>query len=191
VFHVYARGNNKGLIYADDSDRKLYLRLLEGTVRRRQWRLLAYCLMNNHVHLLIETPQANLAVGMQRMHSLYASCFNKRHGRVGHVFQGRYGAIRVKPDEQLWTVAAYVVANPVRSGLCAEAADWPWSSCAAVLGDGGPDWIDRARLFEYVGAAGGDAAQRFAELVRNAGSPAGAGLPEEGTAVGASAAPSC
>jgi REP-associated tyrosine transposase len=133
VYHVFARGNDRRLIYLDDPDRRTYLRMLRATVRQCRWRLLAYCLMDNHVHLLIETPETNLGRGMQWMHGLYAREFNARHGRSGHLFQGRYGAVRIKTDEQLWTAAVYVAMNPVVAGLCARPSEWPWSSHSAAL----------------------------------------------------------
>ena len=157
--HVFARGNDKRLIYRDDLDRRMYIAMLRGTVRQR-WRLLSYCLMENHVHLLVETPEANLGDGMQRMHSLYALEFNKRHRRSGHLFQGRYGAVRIKTDEQLWAVAAYIATNPVSAGLCAMPADWRWSSHSAVLEGEGADWLDVSRLLTYFGCAGGDPRKR-------------------------------
>ena len=165
VFHVFARGNDKRLIYRDDVDRRKYLRMLRGTVRHFRWRLLAYCLMDNHVHLLLETPHANLGVGMQRIHGLYGRDFNSRHDRSGHVFQGRYGSVRIKTDEQLWAAAAYIAMNPVEAGLCCRPEDWPWSSHSMVLSDRAPDWVDVAHLLEYFGAAGGDARQRYASMV--------------------------
>ena len=89
---MFARGNDRQAIYRDDDDRRLYLDPARRTVARKRWRCLAYCLMDNHVHLLIETPEANLGAGMQWLHGLYGRSFNDRHGRSGHVFQGRYGA---------------------------------------------------------------------------------------------------
>jgi len=169
VYHVFARGNDKRLIYRDDADRRTYLNMLRGTVRQCRWRLLAYCLMENHVHLLIETPEANLARGMQRMHGLYAREFNARHRRSGHVFQGRYGAVRIKTDEQLWMVAVYVAMNPVAAGLCARPDAWPWSSHSAVLAGVAPEWIDVPRLRSYFGSAGGDARRRYLELSTSRG----------------------
>ena len=166
IFHVYARGNDKRLIYRDDFDRDAYLRLLAGTVRRHRWRLLAFCLMENHVHLLIETPEANLGAGMQRLHSDYAHQFNLRHGRSGHVFQGRYGAVRVKSDEQLWAVAAYVAMNPVEAGLCDEPEEWCWGSHAAALSGHVPAWLDIEGLFGYFAGAGGDPRERYRSMFR-------------------------
>jgi putative transposase len=121
--------------------------------------------MDNHVHLLVETLEANLAAGMRRLHGLYAQTFNERHGRSGHVFQGRYGAVRMKSDEQLWAVAAYIARNPVDAGLCDSPEEWAWSSHAATLGSACPTWLDAERLLQLFGAAGGQARRRYSELV--------------------------
>src|SRR5262245_6576248 len=96
----------------------MYLARLAKAVDRFGWRQLAYCLMNNHVHLLLETPSANLSEGMRSLHSGYAQGFNLRHGRVGHVFQGRYGAVLMARDAQVCAAAAYIARNPVEAGLC-------------------------------------------------------------------------
>jgi putative transposase len=164
IYHVFARGNDKRLIYRDDIDRRTYLRMLRGTVKQGRWRLLAYCLMDNHVHLLIETLEANLGRGMQRLHGLYAREFNLRHRRSGHLVQGRYGTVRITTDAQLWTVAVYVAMNPVEAGLSARPEDWPWSSHSATLAGLGPDWLDVSRLMSYFGIAGGDPRRRYAAM---------------------------
>lgn len=165
IHHVYARGNAKDAIYLDDADRGEYLVILGKTVARQRWRCLAYCLMDNHVHLLIETPAPNLGAGMQWLHGRYAQAFNRRYGRSGHVFQGRFGGVRVKSDAQLLMVTRYIARNPVEAGLCAEPAEWLWSSHATALGDRGPRWLDTTRLLAFFGASGGESRRRYAELV--------------------------
>jgi REP element-mobilizing transposase RayT len=135
IFHVYGRGNDQRVIFQDDADRRLYLSLLSTTPRLWKWSLHAYCLMNNHVHLLVETPQPTLGKGMQYLHGTYARRFNDRHGRTGHLFQGRYGAVRIETDEQLWTVKEYIEMNPVKAGLCEAPADWPWKGVAVEGSD--------------------------------------------------------
>ena len=165
MHHAYARGNDKIDIYRDDHDRGLYLALLGRVVLRQRWRCLAYCLMHNHVHLLIETREANLAAGMQLLHGMYAQCFNRRHSRAGHLFQGRYGGVRMASDAQLILAARYIALNPVEAGLRADPAAWPWSSHAAALEATGPPWLDLPRLFAYFGADGGEAHRRYAEFV--------------------------
>jgi REP element-mobilizing transposase RayT len=166
IFHVYARGNAKQAVYLDDVDRVTYLRLLDMTISKRSWRCLAYCLMENHVHLLLETPNANLAAGMQWLHGLYARTFNDRHGRVGHLFQGRYGAGRIRSDAQLWGVLRYVALNPVQAGLCAHPADWRWGSYGALL-HGHPPWLDLDHVLGFIAASGGDPRRRYAKLVED------------------------
>ena len=164
--HVYARGVRKEPIYVDDVDRTAYLVLLGQVVVRQGWRCLAYCLMKNHVHLLVQTPEPNLAAGMSRLHGLHAQAFNRRHGHVGHVFQGRYAAVGVRSDGQLLAVARYIALNPVDAGLCDEACRWPWGSHAAVVGDMAPRWLDVAGLLGYFGADGGEPRARYLDFVR-------------------------
>jgi len=167
VVHVFARGNRKQRIYLDDADRSTYLFLLGQVVVRQGWRCLAYCLMHNHVHLLVETPEANLAAGMQRLHGVHAQRFNNRHRRSGHLFQGRYGAVLIRTDAQLLQTARYLAMNPVEAGLCATATEWRWSSHAATLGGAkAPAWLDVQRLLGFFGLAGGEPRARYAEFVR-------------------------
>jgi putative transposase len=165
VYHVFARGNDRRDIYVDDVDRRAYLTILGQVARWKRWRCLAYCLMPNHVHLLLETPNANLAAGMQYLHGRYAQKFNERHGRSGHVFQGRYGSVHIASDEHLWTTVAYVALNPVSAGLCQRPEEWPWSSHASTInGRTRPPWLDVEHLLSYFEAIGGDPGQRYAAL---------------------------
>ena len=151
VFHVYARGNDKRDIYLQPSDHRRYLSMLGGEAEKRRWNLLAYCLMPNHVHLLIATPVPNLAPGLQRAHSLYAQDFNQRHGRSGHLFQGRYGAVPIGDDVQLITVIRYIARNPVAAGLVETPSEWIWSSHRATRGEvPAPDWLATERLLDLL-----------------------------------------
>lgn len=164
IYHVYARGNAKQAIYLDDADRRTYLRLLGLAIKRRGWCCLAYCLMDNHVHLLLETPQAGLAAGMQWLQSVYAQTFNARHGRVGHLFQGRYGSVRVTTDGQLWALFRYVGVNPVEAGLCDRPSAWPWGSYGALHADA-PSWLNQEHVLGLLAASGGDPMSRYVDLV--------------------------
>jgi REP-associated tyrosine transposase len=166
VYHVYSRGNNRELIYRQDDDCRLYLRLLGLLVKRRRWRCLAYCLMHNHVHLLVETPEADIAAGMQWLHGLYARTLNERYDRVGHVFQGRYGAVRVRSDAQLFAVVRYLALNPVEASFCDHPEDYPWSSYGGVLAASAPAFLDVKRLLGYFAAAtAADSRTRYRDLV--------------------------
>jgi len=155
IHHVYARGNDRRDVFLDDADRWIYLGLLGRVTAGCAWRCLSYCLMRNHLHLLIETPRGNLAAGMQVLHGRYAQRTNRRHGRTGHVFQGRYGAVRVRTDPQLWATVAYIARNPADAGLCARPDEWPWSSHGAAARGRAPGWLDRGRLSAYLAAVTG------------------------------------
>ena len=126
-YHVYARGVNRCTIYRTRDDRLEFLRLLGSTVRRFRWTCWAFCLMGNHYHLVLDTRQPWLSSGMQWLNGVYAARFNRVHGRLGHLFGGRFGAIAIESDDQLEATCAYVLANPVRAGLCETTADWPWA----------------------------------------------------------------
>ncbi len=165
VFHVYARGNDRNDVFLDATDRRKYLSLLARAVGRHRWLLLGYCLMPNHVHLLVETPERNLARGMHRLHSPYAQVFNRRHGRVGHVFQGRYGAVQVTTEAYFSTVVRYIAVNPVSAGLVELPCDWPWSSHRAVAGrEDAPPWLAVSRLRQLLAAR--EESAPYVELTR-------------------------
>ncbi len=134
MYHVTARGNARQTIFHDGYDYAAFLRELSKVVPRFGWLCHGYCLMPNHYHLLVETPDPNLGRGMLRVNGSYARKHNHRHARVGHVFQGPYDAKLVETDEHLLELCRYVALNPVRAGLCADPADWPWSSFRALVG---------------------------------------------------------
>ena len=163
-YHVYARGNDGGLVYRQDQDRKDYLRRLSEVVIEKRWRCLAYCLMSNHLHLLLETPEGNLSSGMQALHGGYAQAFNTRHEREGHLFQGRYGAVRIETSEQLCMAAAYVARNPVEARLCRRPEDWLWSSFRGAVERSFPDWLDAERLLSFFAGDAFTARLRYAEM---------------------------
>lgn len=132
VYHVTSRGNARADIYADTVDRQTFLLLLESVVNRFNWICHAYCLMDNHYHLLIETPDGNLSLGMRHLNGVYTQAFNRRHKRVGHVFQGRFKAVIVEKESHLLELCRYVVLNPVRAGMVTAPQKWRWSSYRAT-----------------------------------------------------------
>jgi putative transposase len=134
VYHVFARGVNRRSVFLDDGDCQVYLVTLRGVIAVFGWHVLSYCLMTNHVHLVIETPYPNLGRGMQRLHGHYGRHFNRRHDRLGHLFERRFGHNPIKSDAQLCATLAYVAENPVDAGLCARPEDWRRSSDAATKG---------------------------------------------------------
>ena len=134
LYHVTARGNAQQDIYLTDEDRQAFLTLLQRACERYYWLCHAYCLMSNHYHLLIETQTPTLSKGMKYLNGTYTQAFNRRHKRVGHVFQGRYKGILVEKDSYLLELSRYIVLNPVRAHMVRSAKDWPWSSYRATAG---------------------------------------------------------
>jgi putative transposase len=107
-------------------DRRVFLALLDRIRREREWLVHAWCLMTNHYHLVLETPQPDLSAGMQRLNGVYAQWFNAWHLRQNHLFGRRFWAKRIRGDAQLRATADYVLQNPVRAGLCTDPWDWRW-----------------------------------------------------------------
>jgi REP-associated tyrosine transposase len=134
IYHVTARGNARQAIFLDELDYVALLRQLSETVVRFAWRCHSFCLIPNHYHLLLETPEPNLSRGMLLLNGAYARRFNGRHERAGHVFQGPYRARLVARDEHLLELCRYIALNPVRAGLCDDPAAWAWSSYRAIAG---------------------------------------------------------
>lgn len=127
VFHAFNRGVAKMTLYHDTADFRRFRALLRSVARRFGWVVHVYCLMPNHYHLLVGALQPDLSAGMHRLNGLYAGGFNERYGRVGHVFQNRFGARSIEGGEYLEAACAYILENPVRAGLCERPEDWPWS----------------------------------------------------------------
>ncbi len=129
--HIVQRGNRKEPIFFDDADQKLYLRLLRERCTVTGVRCLAWCLMNNHVHLILVPPtQDALRATRAPLHTRYAGYINRKHDWSGHLFEGRYWSYPMD-DAHLMQAVRYVENNPVKAGLVSNAEDWPWSSAAA------------------------------------------------------------
>lgn len=166
LYHVTSRGDRREAIYEDDADRSRFLEVLAQVVSDANWVCHAYCLMGNHYHLVIETPDKNLSKGMRQLNGVYTQTSNRRHGRVGHLFQGRYKAILVDADSYLRELTRYVVLNPVRAGMVAEPAEWRWSSYRATVGaDVPPPWLVIDGLLAQFGTRRAQAVQRYAAFV--------------------------
>lgn len=134
LYHVTSRGNERKAIFKDDSDRKLFLDILAQVTERFHWLCHAYCLMGNHYHLVVETPDANLSKGMRQLNGVYTQAYNRRHHRVGHLFQGRFKGILVEKESHFLEVCRYVVLNPVEAGMVKHPKEWAWSSYRATGG---------------------------------------------------------
>ena len=168
LYHVTTRGDGREDIYLGDEDRRGFLDLLGDVCRRFNWLVSAYCLMGNHYHLLVETREPNLSKGMRQLNGVYAQRFNKGHGRVGHVFQGRYDGILVQQEAYRLELTRYIILNPVRARIVREVGNWPWSSYRATVGvEEAPDWMDiRATLLAF-GRSEAKAVERYVRFVAN------------------------
>ena len=164
--HVTNRGNHGADIFRGDEDRRDYLAQLGAVLLRQDWRCHAYCLMGNHYHLLLETPQANLADGMQWFSAVLTQRFNRRHGLTGHLFQGRYKSVAIETDAHLLEAVRYIALNPVRAGMVARAEDWPWSQHRALAGLApAPEWLSCSWLWEQLAVNEADAQAAYSRFV--------------------------
>lgn len=142
LYHITSRGNERKAIYFDDADFEKFLSILGKVCERYNWMVYAYCLMGNHYHLLLETPEANLSMGMRQLNGTFTQAINRKYQRVGHLFQGRFKAILVDKDAYLLELSRYVVLNPVRANMVQSLDDWPWSSWHVMTGKAAPpDWL--------------------------------------------------
>ena len=150
LYHVTSRGNERKAIYLEDSDFEIFLNLLNTVCSRYNWVIHAYCLMDNHYHLLVETPDANLSKGMRQLNGVFTQSINRKHGRVGHLFQGRYKAILVDKDAYLLELCRYIVLNPVRAKMVDTPDEWLWSSWHCMVGkQASPNWLATDALLNY------------------------------------------
>ena len=166
LYHVTVRGDRREDIFEDDQDRQQFLLVLGQVIVRFNWLCLAWCLMDNHYHLLIQTPDANLSKGMRQLNGVYTQFSNRRHQRAGHLFQGRFKAILVDSDAYLLELLRYVVLNPVRAGMVNNAADWVWSSYRQSVGlEPAASWLSVAALLSQFAGQRELAQQHYARFV--------------------------
>jgi REP element-mobilizing transposase RayT len=164
-YQVGVRGARQLQIEFDDRDRRQYVRLLAATVRRFRWRCVAWCLMPNHVHLLIQITETNLSNGMYLLNHSYARWLNRRHGYSGHAFDRRFYADHIETEPHLYELVRYTVLNPVRAGLCPSPEEWPWSSHRAMLGLESQQFVDTTWLLGRFGRTRERAIASYVEFV--------------------------
>lgn len=134
VYHVTSRGKERKAVFKDDRDRELFLTTLAQVDQRFHWICHAYCLMDNHYHLVIETADANLSKGMRQLNGVYTQAFNRLHRRVGHLFQGRFKGILVQKESHFFRGLPLRGSQSGGAKLIAQARQWPWSSYQATAG---------------------------------------------------------
>jgi REP element-mobilizing transposase RayT len=142
LYHVTSRGDRRENIYENDEDREIFLSVLASVIKRFNWICHAYCLMDNHYHLLIQTPRANLSKGMRQLNGVYTQAYNRQYQISGHLFQGRYKAIHVDEEAYLLELSRYIVLNPVKANIVKQPEDWRWSSYLAMIESvKAPKWL--------------------------------------------------
>jgi REP element-mobilizing transposase RayT len=167
IYHVTSRGDRQEDIFLDDDDRLIWLENFAQVCSRFNWRCHAWCLMDNHYHIVIETIEGNLSQGMRQLNGVYTQKSNRKHSRVGHVFQGRYKAILVQKDSHLLELARYVVLNPVRARMVNNVIDWPWSSYSAMIGNSlVPDWLEIDWLLNHFASSRRSSIEEYINFVR-------------------------
>lgn len=173
LYHVTSRGDRREAIYLNDAGRCAWRETLDQVCSRFNWVCHAWCQMTNHYHIVVETVEGNLSLGMRQLNGVYTQFINRSHQRVGHVFQGRYKGILVEKDSYLLELARYVVLNPVRAGMVRDAAAWPWSSYHAMIdAEKPPAWLQTDWVLGQFSPQRGRAIKRYIDFVR-----AGVGLP--------------
>lgn len=167
LYHVTSRGDRREAIFEDDEDRLSFLAVLKEVVERFNWLCHAYCLMSNHYHLMVETPDGNLSKGMRQLNGMFTQASNRRHRRTGHLLQGRFKGILVDKHSYLLELARYVVLNPVRAGMVKRPEAYPWSSYWAMIGTAPvPTWLATDGLLSQFGKRRAEARQRYRRFVQ-------------------------
>lgn len=167
LYHVTSRGNERKPIFRNESDFTTFIEVISYVCERYNWVIHAYCLMTNHYHLLIETPEANLSKGMRQLNGVYTQRFNRSYQRVGHLFQGRYKSILVDKDSYLLELCRYIVLNPVRAkGMVDHPCEWLWSSYHETTGMRDiPEWLAVDALLCMFAATKGKAIECYKHFV--------------------------
>ena len=166
IHHAIPAGNGGCVIVRDDADRGFLMREIRREVLERGWLLIAFCVMDTHVHLLIETPEPDLSAGIGRIQGRYARRFNKRHGSHGALFQQRYWSRRIDSAGYLVRVAVYVALNRVKPQICAHPSEWSWSSYRETAGLEPPSGLlDLSRLYAMLGRDEDEARRTYVALV--------------------------
>jgi REP element-mobilizing transposase RayT len=163
LHHVISRGIERRRLFADDIDRRKYIAILERAVGRLKFKVYAYCLMDNHVHLAIESGAVPLSRVMRSINTAYAGFFNARHRRSGYLFQGRYKGFLVDREEYLLSLVRYIHENPVKAGIAAHPGEYGWSSHRAYM-ERAPAWLSADTVLERFGRRRTVAKRNFASF---------------------------
>jgi putative transposase len=177
TYHVTTHGVAELSLFPDESCSTRFLELLADVAAKYEWRVRIYCLLSTHYHFLVTTPQPNISAGMRDLNGRYARWFNRRHGRRGHVFDGRFHGDPIASDSHLLECIRYIALNPVRANLCAHPAQWRWSSYAALIGRAPPpSFLAQNAMLGLFGSSRRVAIDRIRAFVEVAAWPDSRGL---------------
>ncbi len=166
MHHVTGKSPSGRLLFHDDVDRQRYLQFVAREVREREWRVLTFCLLGNHLHLLVQTPCPDLSAGFKRVHEQFARHINRRRGEGGHVFGDRFYSGPVRTHRHVLGCLRYIARNPIEAGICRHPHDWPWSAHRALAGTAEPPaFLDVAAAYEHLGSYRGEARLNYLQLV--------------------------
>ena len=166
LYHIYCRGNNKSSIFNNKPDKEFYLQVLLEAKKKFDLKIYAYALMTNHIHLLIETPQANISDAMKYLNWPYSCYFNKTHNMTGHLFESRYKAKLVQKNKYLLALIRYIHFNPLKAGLCKSINTYQWSSHPEYLKGG--EIIDSELIFNMLSIDKNNSLQRYKDFINMA-----------------------
>ena len=165
-YHVIQRGTERKNVFKEDRDKKRLLKYINIAHERYQILIHSYCVMDNHYHFLIETPQANIAKTMHYINASYAIYYNTKYRRVGPLFQGRYKSVLVEADEYLHYVSKYIHLNPVKAKKVKNPVEYKWSSCSYYLNNEVfPKWLEKERVLGYFGSGKRERIRRYKEFL--------------------------
>lgn len=134
TYHITSRGNNRQTLFHDSQDFVVFLMMLCSVIRELEWSCFSFCLMTNHYHMVLQTPEPNLPKGMHKLHCNYSNYYRKRYPFTGKLFEGRYDSRIICDDSYVLEAIRYDLLNPVRAGLVKHPHDWPWSSYKETIG---------------------------------------------------------
>jgi putative transposase len=165
-YHITSRGNEQKNVFRNKRDREKFLEYLESASKRYEAVIHSYCLMDNHYHLLLETPSGNLSRIMAHINGAYTNYFNTKRERSGHLFQGRYNAILVEADEYAKELSRYIHLNPLRAGILELPEEYEWSSYSYYIGKRkAPEWLEMDFILGYFGKNISDSQKNYKKFV--------------------------
>lgn len=169
IYHVNGKAVHGVKLFADESDRALFIRLLNKQARKSGWCVLAYSLMTTHFHLLFRLEKPDLSSGFQRLNSIYARLYNQRHGRRGALWQRRYFDSIIETESHLYEAIRYIALNAPRAQVCDAAESWPWCGYGASIGASPPDpLVNEHELLRLFGSSRAEARKRLRWFVEEA-----------------------